>query len=159
MDATHWGLLSLHALQPATITMSIKLSPPRLFVSDKDERLLDQMRQIHADCILQDGQLATFLPPLNRHRMRQYWKDKCEQVQRGEIAIIIQLEATTDEDPRIAGYVCLGMPFAETGPFRGIVINFFVSTKFRKMGVGRALMTKLEEVAREKGRYLLVSRR
>jgi len=49
------------------------------------------------------------------------------------------------------------MPFAETGPFRGVVEKLLVSPAWRKKGIARALMKKLEEVAQKEGRSLLVS--
>lgn len=141
--------------------MPTSLPPPRLFDPLQDKPLLPQCAQIQADCIIQDGQLATFLPPLDLTKMINYWVDLSEQVERGELAIILQMapdEASgKGESSEVAGYVCLKMPFAETGPFRGSVLKLMVSTKFRRMGIARRVMQKLEEVAREKHRELLVS--
>lgn len=50
----------------------------------------------------------------------------------------------------------LSKPYWETGPFRGYVEKLLVSPLCRRVGVARALMLKVEEVAREKGRTLLV---
>ena len=48
------------------------------------------------------------------------------------------------------------MPSVETGPFRGEVEKLLVSPRFRKVGVARRVMEKLEEVAKEKGRWNLM---
>ncbi|KAL8879167.1 MAG: hypothetical protein Q9198_003174 [Flavoplaca austrocitrina] len=50
----------------------------------------------------------------------------------------------------------LSKPQAETGPFRGMVEKLLVSPKWRKKGVGKALMKGLEDVARAKGKTLLM---
>ena len=63
--------------------------------------------------------------------------------------------ATGEEE--LAGYVMLGMPPSHTGPFRGIVEKLLVPPEHRKKGIARALMRKVEDVAREVGRTLLVS--
>lgn len=49
------------------------------------------------------------------------------------------------------------MPVTETGPFRGEVEKLMVSPRHRLKGVARRLMDKLEAVARERHRELLVS--
>lgn len=59
-------------------------------------------------------------------------------------------------ESEITGYVMLGMPFAETGPFRGSVEKLLVLPEHRKKGIAKALMLKLEDVARAQGRGLLV---
>lgn len=142
--------------------MAASLPAPRLFDPLEDKSLLPQLAQIQADCIINDGQLATFLPPLDLVKMTNYWIDLSEQVEKGEMAIILQMSSdgnnTAGQADEVAGYVGLKMPFAETGPFRGIVVKLMVSPKFRRMGIGRRVMQKLEEVAREKHRELLVSK-
>lgn len=138
--------------------MASSLPPPRLFDPLQDKPLLPQCAQIQADCIINDGQLATFLPPLDLPKMINYWIDLSEQVEKGSLAIILQMAPDTPEGQayEVAGYVCLRMPFAETGPFRGEVVKLMVSPSYRRMGIGRRVMEKLEEVAREKHRELLV---
>jgi len=65
-------------------------------------------------------------------------------------------DPSTGEE-ELAGYVMLGMPVTETGPFRGSVEKLMVSPKYRQKGIAGRLMAKLEEVARAEGRTLLVS--
>ena len=62
----------------------------------------------------------------------------------------------TEAEAEVAGYVCLMMPATETGPFRGEVNKLMVSPDHRRKGVARRVMGLLEEVARERGRELLV---
>ena len=67
------------------------LPPPRLFSPQADKHLLPQFAQIHADCITNDKQLATFLPPLSHVRMVDYWRELSHDVEKGRTAVIIQL--------------------------------------------------------------------
>jgi GNAT superfamily N-acetyltransferase len=133
------------------------LPSPRLLTPSKDKHLLPQFVQIHADCITNDHQLATFLPPLdNDNRMSIYWEEIIADVARGRTAVFLQF--SSDDEGEVAGYVCLMMPVTQTGPFRGEVNKLMVSPKHRRKGVARRVMGLLEQYALEKERYLLVSR-
>jgi GNAT superfamily N-acetyltransferase len=90
--------------------------------------------------------------------MTSWWEDRCKEVEMGQRKIIMQMAPDSNTgEVELAGYVMLGMPFAQTGPFRGIVEKLLVLPVHRKKGIARALMLKLEEVARDEGRGLLVS--
>lgn len=52
-------------------------------------------------------------------------------------------------EEEVAGVVMLGMPFAQTGPFRGVVEKLLVRPEYRKRGIAKAMMGVLEGVARE----------
>lgn len=84
--------------------------------------------------------------------MSEWWLGEIEKSSKGQGQFIIQM-ATDDE---VAGYVFLAMPWSQTGPFRGIVEKLMVSPKHRRKGVARRVMGKLEEVARQENRELLV---
>lgn len=60
-------------------------------------------------------------------------------------------------EDKVAGVVTLLMPASETGPFRSYVEKLMVSPDHRRKGIARILILKLEEIAREKERWLLVS--
>ena len=111
------------------------------------------------DCITNDHTLAFFLPPLSASEIFSYWQSQAAKVAAGSQAIIVQ-QATNDAgQEEVAGFVVLShaKPVAETGPFRGEVEKLLVSPNYRRRGVARRLMRKLEEVARGEGRTLLVS--
>lgn len=139
------------------------LPPPRLYNPTTDFPLLPQLARIQADCILQDAQLATFLPPLDVPTITTYWQ-LCAQAagvtptmeEPAGCEIVLQMAGEV-EDEVVAGYVMLSFAWSETGPFRGTVLKLMVSLKFRRMGVARRVMGLLEDVARERGRGLLVS--
>ena len=95
--------------------------------------------------------------------MVEYWKRISQDVSDDKIVMILQIAPTSsnDDDDRVAeevaGYVCLLLPVSETGPFRGIVEKLMVSTRHRRKGVATRVMGMLQDVARERGRELLVS--
>lgn len=134
------------------------LSPARLFDIERDLPLLPQLVQLHHDCISNDFTLATFLPPLKMDEMTRYWELWLEDVKQGSRAIIIQCAPRADHE-EVVGVVSLWMPPSETGSFRSEVHKLLVSPKHRYKGIGRTLMSKLEEVARQKQKWLLVGRK
>jgi GNAT superfamily N-acetyltransferase len=133
----------------------MSLPNPRLFNSISDHHLLPQLAQIQADCITHDKQLATFLPPLSHVRMLDYWREISSDVEKGRTVVVLQF--ADENESEVAGYVCLMMPVTETGPFRGEVNTLMVNPRHRRKGVARRVMGLLEDVARERGRHLLVS--
>ena len=131
--------------------------------------ILAGIAKLHASCILIDGTLATFVPPLDIEVLIEWWEVRWAESQRGERAIIVvlsdpsdtsidnNLTQTSDEavnaiTSSVAGVVTLFTPFSQTGPFRAVVEKFFVSPSHRRLGLGRKLMAKLESVALENGR-------
>ena len=88
-----------------------------------------------------------------------------EEVKKGKREIIICIEEkkgtiNADSDGtlgEVVGVVMLDMTAAETGPWRAEVEKYFVSPACRRRGIGRAIMEKIEEVARQRGTSLLVS--
>lgn len=133
---------------------TMSLPPPRLYDDKNDRDLLPQLAQIQAACIEHDHQLATFLPPLGGPRILEYWKAIAKDAANDKTAIILQFAESSDKE--VIGYVCLMMPVTETGPFRGEVNKLMVSPDHRRKGVARRVMEKLENVARERKRWLLV---
>jgi GNAT superfamily N-acetyltransferase len=134
--------------------MSTALPPPRLYNPSTDLHLLSQIAHLHASCITTDHTLVTFLPPLSHTKILASWEQWSEQVVTGHRVIILQLTADESE---LAGVVSLFMPETETGRHRSEVGRLLVSTQFRKRGIARVLMGMLEEVARGRGRWMVVS--
>lgn len=50
-----------------------------------------------------------------------------------------------------AGVVMLGMPLSQMGPFRRYVEKLLVRPTWRKRGIARRLMERLEVVGKERG--------
>lgn len=131
-----------------------------LFNPKQHPHLLPSIASLHMACITHDHTLATFLPPLSHAKVLKMWQDCVAQVESGSRHIIMVLapSASPSSQPEVAGVVMLNKPFAETGPFRADVLKLFTSPNYRRKGVAKRLMVKLEEVARREERTLLVCR-
>ncbi|KAJ7443869.1 hypothetical protein FB451DRAFT_1295243 [Mycena latifolia] len=90
--------------------------------------LLPSFADIHIACIEIDHTIANFTPPLKRDVIIDWWKER---------------------------YVILFRPLIEAEPTRGLIEKLLISPNFRRRGIARKLMEKLEEVARTNGRTLL----
>lgn len=137
------------------------LPPPVLFDPAQHQDLIPAIAQIHADCVLIDGTLATYLPDPATGRMdmaalQDFWRANVRQVEAGDRVIALQFAAGEDGGEELAGYVSLYFPFAQSGPFRSLVEKLLVSPRHRRKGIARRLMGILEDVARERHRELMV---
>lgn len=157
--------------QPDLSTLFITASNPYV------DQLLAGVAHIHADCILHDDTLATFLPPLDFTTMHRWWHDQLHEVTQGKRHIIVVLSSdiprstsipssfpdhtipiisTSSGDVVVVGVVSLYKPITQTGPFRGLVEKLLTSPAHRRRGLARFLMTELEAVARIDGRWNLM---
>lgn len=132
----------------------------RLYDPSTDQHLLPSFAKIHADCIKHDGQALVLLPPLKDEKVLSYWREQHATLSSGKMIMILAFEPSASSgaaSEEIAGFVCLGMPATETGPFRGEVTKLMVSIHHRRKGIARGLMDRLEVEAKKRGRTLLVS--
>lgn len=148
------------------------------------EKILSGAVHLHAQCVVHDGTLLTYLPPLSYSKLMAYWRAGLEQVPQGLRHIIINLQPVSsrtssvsypplfgaDADPspptpivsvsgtdyEVAGAVSLSKSIAETGPMRGVVQKLVTSPNHRRKGVARSVMRELERLAREDGRWSLL---
>ncbi|KAJ6460643.1 acetyltransferase [Mycena sanguinolenta] len=117
--------------------------------------LVPAFADIHIACIETDHTIATFRPPLRRDVIIDWWRDRVRDVIDGKRIMIMVLAEDAEGKQQLAGYVVLYRPLTETGPFRGGVEKLFVSPNFRRRGLARILMEKLEEQAKINGQTLL----
>lgn len=139
--------------------------------------LLERIVHLHAACILNDHTMATFIPPLSLARMRERWRSFLDEASAGKRVILVStssLEKRTSTpadfqlpfgahdwsllspDEELTGTVSLSMPASETGPFRGLVQNLFVSPFHRRQSLAGRLLDELERGALEHGRWNLM---
>lgn len=135
--------------------MTNALSPPIIYSPSNDSHtsFLPSIARLHEACIITDNLMATFMPPLSHDKILASWTSWSEEVTAGSRLIVLQL---TSDESEVAGVVSLNMPDTETGKHRSEVGRLLVSPDFRKRGVARELMRALEDVAREKGRWMVV---
>jgi ribosomal protein S18 acetylase RimI-like enzyme len=129
----------------------------------KHHHLLPQFTEVHMACITVDYTIATFLPPLQHTKMLKWWEGRAAEVVAGVRSIVFLQSSSSDgsdsnDGAKVAGVVMLSKPPSETGPFRGFVEKLLVSPSFRKRGVARKIMEKVEEVSQAEGRWLMVSK-
>ncbi|KAF7364576.1 N-acetyltransferase domain-containing protein [Mycena venus] len=117
--------------------------------------LLPAFADIHIACIEVDHTIATFTPPLKRDVIIEWWRERAADAAAGKRIIFMAFADDAEGREQLAGYVILYRPLTETGPFRGVVEKLLVSPNFRRRGIAKLLMTKLEEEAKVLGQTLL----
>jgi len=119
--------------------------------------MLPQLVNLHAACIEQDNTIATFLPPLDHGRMLEWWSQRADEVAQGTRDIIMcYVQSDESQSPVLGGFVTLAKPPSETGPFRATVEKLLVSPAHRRLGIAKLVMEKVEALAAEKGRTMIV---
>ncbi|KIX08637.1 uncharacterized protein Z518_03294 [Rhinocladiella mackenziei CBS 650.93] len=150
---------------PESIPFTVSLAPGVYLVTSSSPQLsaiIDGIVHIHASCILHDGTLATFLPPLSHAALYSWWEDRLKEVTEGGRQLIVCLSeisnrtAVIEPQLEVSGVVSLNTPFSQTGPFRALVEKLFVSPLHRRRGIARRVMARLETVALRLDRWNLM---
>jgi len=102
------------------------------------------------DCV-QSGASVGFLPPLSVDDALQYWDGLAPELQSGSRLLLVAVV-----DARIVGAAQLALCTKKNGLHRAEVEKLMVHTGHRQAGLGRALMSELERLARDRRRTLLV---
>jgi GNAT superfamily N-acetyltransferase len=102
------------------------------------------------DCV-EGGASVSFMHPLGVDKATRFWRDVAAGVARGERALLVAEDAAG-----IAGTVQLILALPENQPHRADVAKMLVHRRARRRGLGAALMSAAESVARDCGRSLLV---
>ena len=97
--------------------------------------------------VVDDGASIGFLPPLDPEEARAYWAG----VLKPGVVLLVAEEAG-----RIVGSGQLHLEQRANGRHRAEVAKLMVNPAARGRGLGRRLMERLEAIAREEGRSLLV---
>jgi GNAT superfamily N-acetyltransferase len=118
----------------------------------RHEQYITAIASIHAACITADRTIMNFHFPLSHAKIVSWWRERAAEPDR---AIIVCL-ADGAGAGEVVGVVTLRMPSSETEPFKGLVEKLLVSPARRRAGVAHVLMRKLEDVARENGKSMLV---
>lgn len=100
--------------------------------------------------VVDDGGSLGFLAPLSSADAAAYWKRTAAAVASGDAFVLV-----CNGTDRIAGTVqLLPSPWPD-GPHRAEVAKLMVHPASRRLGIARALMDAVEELAAELGRTLL----
>ena len=129
--------------------MTEDLTIRRLNAVEMDEWIA-ALSHVPMDCV-EGGASVSFMTPLTRQRADAFWIGIKDRVAVGTSELLI---AELEGD--LVGTVQLIMAEPENQPHRADVAKMLVHRGARRRGIGRALMNAAEDLARAKGKTLLV---
>jgi ribosomal protein S18 acetylase RimI-like enzyme len=97
--------------------------------------------------VVEDGASIGFLPPLKLSESTKYW----ENVLNPEVILFV-----AKINNQIVGSVQLHLCTKQNGGHRAEIAKLMTHPNYRRNGIGRSLMQKAEERAKQDGRSLLV---
>lgn len=97
--------------------------------------------------VVEDGASIGFLPPLQLSEAATYW----ENVLSPEVILFV-----AKINNQIVGSVQLHLCTKQNGGHRAEIAKLMTHPQYRRMCIGRSLMHKVEERAKQEGRSLLV---
>jgi GNAT superfamily N-acetyltransferase len=115
-----------------------------------DDAPIGGLADVLIDCV-EGGASVSFMDPLGRDRAEAFWRGVAQGVAAGERALVVA------EDARgVCGTVQLILAQPENQPHRAELAKMLVHRRARRHGLGAALMREAEDIARERGKTLLV---
>jgi GNAT superfamily N-acetyltransferase len=112
--------------------------------------LLPDLVELLQDSV-ENGASVGFLLPFSRSSNRDYWEQTLKEIESGNRTLLV-----AEKNGRVVGSVQLELATKANALHRAEVQKLLVHSVHRKQGLGRALMSAIEEVARDLGRTLLV---
>jgi GNAT superfamily N-acetyltransferase len=119
-------------------------------VQHPTEAEIAALAEVLIDCV-EGGASVSFMHPLGTDKAARFWRDVAAAVERGERALLV-----AEDESGIVGTVQLILALPENQPHRADVAKMLVHRRARRRGCGTALMSAVENVARECGKSLLV---
>ncbi len=114
------------------------------------EAAIVELAEVLADCV-NGGASVNFMLPYETADAVLFFHKVIAAMQRGEIVLL-----AAKLGGRIVGTVQLGLDTPPNQPHRGEVKKLLVHRAARNRGVGAALMQRIEDIAKQHGRTLLV---
>ena len=111
---------------------------------------MDELAALLQDSV-EGGASVGFLPPLGIAEARSYWLKVCDTVHPERRILLVALW-----NGRLAGSVQLDFAGMPNGSHRAEVMKLMVHSDARRRGIGRALMSSIEDAGRRARRSLLV---
>jgi GNAT superfamily N-acetyltransferase len=111
---------------------------------------LDQLADVLVDCV-EGGASVSFMSPFSHDEASAFFSKVAGSVASGDTVLL-----AARLDGRIVGTVQLGLDTPLNQPHRADIKKLLVHRSARGHGVGAALMARLEQEARRRGRWLLV---
>ncbi|UFJ43327.1 GNAT family N-acetyltransferase [Brevibacillus humidisoli] len=97
--------------------------------------------------VVEDGASIGFLPPMSRSDALDYWTNVLNP---GVILLVARI------DNQLVGSVQIHLCTKQNGTHRAEIAKLMTHPDYRRKGIGRTLMQKAEERAKQEGRSLLV---
>ncbi|RFU63633.1 GNAT family N-acetyltransferase [Bacillus sp. V59.32b] len=107
---------------------------------------MDELSELLVE-VVEEGAAIGFLPPLELHEARNYW----ESLLKSDVVLFI-----AKINNEIAGSIQLHLPTKQNGRHRGEIAKVMTHPNHRRNGIGRLLMQKAEESAKQAGISLLI---
>ncbi|MGV9593089.1 GNAT family N-acetyltransferase [Streptomyces tendae] len=111
--------------------------------------LLDGLAALLADTVA-GGASVGFLAPLGHTEAAHWWRERAAAVAAGRLAVWVAREGE-----RVTGTVSLALPDKPNSRHRGELVKLMVSRDARGRGLGRRLLTTVEDAAAAAGLTLL----
>lgn len=115
-----------------------------------DERGIRELGAVLLDCVT-GGASVGFMAPFTREQAGGFWKKVAADVAAGRRALLV-----AEDEVGICGTVQLVLDLPDNQPHRADLCKMLVHGRARRRGLGAALMTAAEQLARDCGRSLLV---
>lgn len=112
---------------------------------------LEPLSDVLSNCV-NGGASVSFMLPFKEETARAFWQKMAASVAREERVVLV----AKDVDQRIVGTVQLVVDQPENQPHRADVAKLLVHESARRSGVARALMQRLEEIAVDAHKSVLV---
>ena len=121
-----------------------------LLDTDSAMRSADDLIELLQDAV-ESGASVGFLPPVNREDASAYWRGIFHEIATGKRLVLGAIEGT-----RLVGSAQLELASKPNALHRAEVQRVLVHRSSRRQGIAEQLMRRVEELARERGRTLLV---
>ena len=108
------------------------------------------LSRVLIDCV-EGGASVSFMAPMTREKADAFWMGVKDRIAAGAVEILV-----AELGGEVAGTVQLVTGLPENQPHRADVSKLLVHPSARRRGLGHVLMTAVEDLAREKGKTLLV---
>ncbi len=118
---------------------------------DEASRHVGALTDLLIDCV-EGGASVSFMLPLSRERAMSFWRTVADAVARNERVLLIAEEP----EGRIVGTVQMITSLPDNQPHRADVAKMLVHRSARRRGIAQELMNKVDAVAREEGKTVLV---
>jgi GNAT superfamily N-acetyltransferase len=114
------------------------------------ETALDQLASVLVDCV-EGGASVSFMSPFSHAEALAYFRKVAASIAAGDTVLL-----AARLDGGIVGTVQLGLDTPPNQPHRADIKKMLVHRSVRSRGIGAALMARVEEEAKRRGRWLLV---